>query len=108
MRRPPIVGRAFLDVVALRALVADPLAEPGGRRSRMYGGIRITTSANASSRPWMSSTVIAQAAPPRSRAQRVDERVEADPPRRLDQDDVAVAQARAKRVECRRGVARRG
>ena len=35
-------------------------ANPKYRSSRMYGGIRITTSANASSMPWISSSVIAR------------------------------------------------
>ena len=63
----------------------------------MYGGIRMTTSANASSRPWISSTVIAAVAPPSSRPQAVDEAVELDPARRLDQHDVAVAEPRPQR-----------
>ena len=44
----------------------------------MYGGIRMTTSANASSRPWMSSTVIV-ARPRRARPQGVDERSSSTP-----------------------------
>ena len=40
--------------------------------------------------------------------QAVDDAVEADPARRLDQHDVAVAQARRQRVEGRLGVAARG
>ena len=32
------------------------LPMPSQRSSRMYGGIRITTQANASSSPWMNTT----------------------------------------------------
>ena len=58
----------------------------------MYGGIRITTIAKASSRPWMSSTVIAASALGAPAREVVDEQVELDPARGLDEDDVAAAQ----------------
>ena len=88
--------RPFLDVVALRPLLADPLAEPERVEQADVRRHQDDHRANASSRPWISSTVIGRA---RVRVaelapQGVDEAVEGDPARRLDQHDVAVAQAR--------------
>ena len=56
---PPIVGVPCLTRWASGPSTRICFVKPVARSSRMYGGIRITTIANASSRPWMSSTVIA-------------------------------------------------
>ena len=74
----------------------------------MYGGIRITTSANASSSPWIELDGHRGAARPSSSAEGVDEQVELDAARRLDEHDVAVAQPRPQHVQRRLAVARRG
>ena len=64
----------------------------------MYEGMRMTTRANAMSRPWMSSTVTGS--PPRARSRSaVDHAVEGEAARRLDEDGVAVAQARPEDLE---------
>src|SRR5947209_12146820 len=75
----------------------------------------ITTTANASSRPWMSSVneVIARRLGPPSpgptrpetAAEIGDEPVELHPARRLDEDDVAGPQPIAKQIERRLAVA---
>ena len=109
MRRPPIVGVPSFVVVALRSLLADPLAEPERVQERMYGDMRMTISANARSSPWMSSTwanssVIGQPAAELA-PEAVDDGIERDAARCLDEDDVAVAQAGRQRRERRVGVA---
>ena len=59
-------------------------------------------SAKASSRPWISSTVVTGRAARRARVlEAVDEPVEPDAARRLDEDDVAVAEPRRERLEGR-------
>ena len=90
IRTPPLVGVPcltwWLPGPSIRICFVNPVA----RSSRMNGGIRITTIANASSRPWISSTVTRIAPGRRAPAHElVDEEVELDPARRLDEDDVA-------------------
>ena len=66
----------------------------------------MTTTANASSNPWMSVVVVFVdhlGVLDSSARQGLDEQVELDAARRLDQDDVAVAQPAAQEVE--RGLA---
>src|SRR5262245_33249813 len=100
-RRPPIVG-----VPALAWWLSGPssrirLPMPAKRRNRMYPGMRMTTTANARSRPWMMLTVIG-ARPASSRQlglQGLDEEVELDAARGLDQHHITVAEAGPQEVE---------
>ena len=105
--------RAFLHVVALRAVLADPLAEPervqdadvrrhqddhqGEREEQALDQLDLGELARHRAAP------VAELAP-----EAVDDRIEPDPARRLDQDDVAVAQPRRQGGERGVGVARRG
>ena len=97
--------RAFLDVVALRSVLADPLRETQrveqpdvGRHQDDHQGEREQQSLDQldGHRAGTPAEVATQA---------VDHAVEADPARRLDQHDVAVAQAGRQHVEGGFGVA---
>ena len=92
MSRPPIVGRAFLDVVGLGPSSRMRLPMPSAAGRAGTGGIRSTTSANATRMPWTIVSeplmdALASARP--SCRERLHEQVERRAARRLDQHDVA-------------------
>ena len=101
MSSPPIVGRPFLDVMALRSVLADPLAEPEHveepdvrRHQDDHQGEREEQALDQldGHRPAPSGRAPA--------SQAVDDAIETDPPGGLDQDDyVAVPEARRDGIE---------
>ena len=103
IRRPPIVGRAGLDLVRLGALLADALAHARcSAAARMYAGHQDDDDARTPAGcPGSSSTVIARlTGRPRQLARSAStSEIELRAARRLDQHDVAVAQPDAQEVE---------
>ena len=101
MSSPPIVG-----VPSLMKWLSGPsfrirLPKPTDCSRRMYGGMRMTIEREGEQQALDQldgAHRIGAAAHGRFAARRVDEPVEADPARRLDEDDVAVAQPRRERA----------
>ena len=103
MSSPPIVGvpsfTKWLSGPSCRMRLPNPIVWS----SRMYGGIRITISANASSRPWISSTVTGRPRPGSSRRPSTT-RSSPMPRDALTSTTSPVAQPRLERVEGRLGI----
>ena len=95
--------RAFLRVVALRALFADPLAEPDRAEQPDVRRHQDDDEGEREQQPLDQLDGHRARTPfgPRSAS---DERVEADPARRLDQDHVPVAQPGPEDLERARGI----